>query len=67
MSDIKEFAINAIRNLPDDITYDDIMELIFVQKKVARGMAQINNGESLPNEIVKKQIEEKLADRRNRK
>jgi len=49
-----EFPINAIRNLPDDITYDEIMERIFVQKKVARGMARITNGESVPNEIVKK-------------
>jgi hypothetical protein len=67
MSQIKELAINAIRNLPDDITYEDIMELIYIQKKVARGLFQINNGESIPNDIVKKEIEEKIAASRNRK
>ena len=67
MSQIKESAINAIRNLPDDITYDDIMEVIFIQKKVARGLSQINNGESIPNNVVKKEIEDKLAAFRNKK
>lgn len=67
MSQIKELVINAIRNLPDDITYEDIMELVYIQKKDARGLSQIEKGESIPNDVVKKEIGDKIAANRNLK
>jgi hypothetical protein len=50
MSDIKEKIIEAIKSLPDGATYDDIMELVYVQQKIAIGLDQVEQGQLITNE-----------------
>jgi hypothetical protein len=45
MPDIKKIAINAIQDLPDDVTYEDIFEVIFLQQQVAIGKQQLEIGD----------------------
>jgi hypothetical protein len=45
MPDIKKNAINAIQDLPDDATYEDIFEVIFLQQQVAIGKQQLEIGD----------------------
>jgi len=45
MSDIKERIITAIRDLPDDATYEDIFELLYVQEKVAKVLQNSDEGQ----------------------
>ena len=45
MSNIKDQAIEAIKNLPDDATYNDIMDVIYIQQRIALSLEQAENGE----------------------
>jgi hypothetical protein len=56
MSDLKTKVIDAIKNLPDDITYDDILETIYVQQKVEIGLQQSEEGNVIPHEEVEEKI-----------
>ena len=49
MSDIKEKVIEAIKSLPDGATYDDIMELVYVQQKIAIGLEQVEEEQLITN------------------
>jgi hypothetical protein len=44
MSTIKETVIEFISQLPDDITMDEIMYNLYVQRKVMRSKRQMEEG-----------------------
>ncbi len=56
MQTIKEKVIESIKKLPDDVNYDDIMESIYVQQMITKGIEQLDNGESLSHEEVKERF-----------
>ncbi len=56
MKTIKESAIHAIENLPEDVDYDDILEAIYIQQKIARGIQQLDNGDYLAHDQVKERV-----------
>jgi hypothetical protein len=64
MSDIKEKIITAIRQLPADASYEDIMEIVLVQEKVARGLKQVDEGQGIPDEEMEKEFSQRQAKRR---
>ncbi|XDD48341.1 hypothetical protein AB3N60_18565 [Leptospira sp. WS39.C2] len=43
MPSTKQHAINLIGNLPDDTSFDDIMEELFFSKKVQQGLIDLDN------------------------
>ncbi len=53
MSDLKDQVISAVKNLPETATFDDILDLIYVQRKIAIALNQseenniINHSEML--------------------
>ncbi|MFX1237833.1 MAG: hypothetical protein ACFFAS_07300 [Promethearchaeota archaeon] len=53
---IKEKVFETIKRLPEDANYDDIMESIYIQQANSKGLEQLDNGESLSHEEVKKQF-----------
>ena len=60
MQTIKDQVIESIKKLPDDANYDDIMESIYVQQMITKGIEQLDKGESISHEDVKERFKEWL-------
>ncbi|MGE5606936.1 MAG: hypothetical protein ACM3YE_14765 [Bacteroidota bacterium] len=56
MSYLKDEAKKIIDNLPENATWDDLMYQLYVKKRVETGLKEIENGETLPHEEVKKRL-----------
>jgi predicted transcriptional regulator len=52
----KEIVLETIRALPDDCSLDDIAERIEFMAAVQKGLDQLDRGEGVPHEEVKKQL-----------
>ena len=52
----KEIVIETIRSLPDNCSLDDIAERIEFMAAVRKGIDQLDRGEGIPHEEVKKQL-----------
>jgi len=59
MSKIKEEARKLLKNLPDDVTWDDIMYEIYVRKKISKGLDAIEEDKLLSHDEVKERIRNK--------
>lgn len=46
----KEKIIAAIQKLPDNASFEEIMDQIFLYKKVEEGLAQSKNGQVISDE-----------------
>ncbi|EMO63248.1 hypothetical protein LEP1GSC133_2257 [Leptospira borgpetersenii serovar Pomona str. 200901868] len=47
MPSTKQQAINLIESLPDDTSFDDIMEELFFSKKVQQGLTELDNNKAI--------------------
>ncbi len=47
MQNIKENILAVIKNLPNDASYGDIMEALYINHKINIGIEQLENGNSL--------------------
>ena len=56
MASAKKQALEMIRNLPDRVTWDDIMYEIYVRKKIDRGIKAADEGKVVSHEEVKKRF-----------
>jgi predicted transcriptional regulator len=56
MSFLKDEAKKIIDDLPENATWDDLMYQLYVKKRVETGIKEIENGETLPHEEVKKRL-----------
>lgn len=56
----KEMALNLIGELPGDATIDDIMYLLYIQKKLESGIDDVNNSRTLSNEEAATEFEQWL-------
>ena len=52
----KELVLETIRALPDNCALDEIAEPIEFMAAVQKGLNQLDNGEGIPREEVKKQL-----------
>jgi predicted transcriptional regulator len=52
----KEIVLETIRSLPDDCSLDEIIERIEFVAAVQKGLDQLDRGEGIPHEQVKKQL-----------
>ncbi len=53
---MKEFVLQAIRDLPEDASLDEIMDAVLLRVKVERGKRQIQNGQGLSHEQVRERL-----------
>lgn len=60
MQTVKELTIDIIKKLPDESTIDDIMEALWVRKKILIGQQQIKDGRWVTHEEAKKRLEKWL-------
>jgi len=52
----KDRILEALRDLPADATYDDAIERIVFLAKIEEGLAQLDAGESIPHEEIKRRF-----------
>jgi len=52
----KEIVLATIQALPDDCSIDEIADRIEFMAAVRKGLDQLDRGESIPHEEVKKQL-----------
>jgi len=57
---LKEELISLIKQLPDDITLDDVMYHLHVRHKVLRGLEASKQGKTVSHEQVKEQAQKWL-------
>jgi len=56
MKTVKKNVLEVIENLPDDSSYEDIMEKIYFMQKVEAGLKDVEEGRVIPHEEVKKRL-----------
>lgn len=52
----KEIVLETIRALPDDCSLEEIAERIEFMAAVQKGLDQLDSGEGIPHDEVKKQL-----------
>ncbi len=57
METLREEAINVISKMPDSASIDDIMYRLYVVDKVRKGREAIKQGDSIPFEELKGEME----------
>ena len=60
METIKEKVLKTIKKLPENANYDDIMESIYIQQMITKGIEQLDNGASISHDDVKERFREWL-------
>lgn len=60
MVDVKQKTLTIIQQLPDSCSFDEVMEALWVQKKILAGQEQIKNGRGVPHKEAKKRLEKWL-------
>ena len=53
----KDRALEAIRTLPDTATLDEAIERLCFLAKIQEGLGQLDRGEGLPHEEVKRRLD----------
>ena len=56
MSSAKEEAIRIVDKLPDDISFDDIIRELAFARMIERGLEDLNNGNVISNEEMRRRI-----------
>jgi len=52
----KEMVLEAVRKLPDDSSIDEIADRIDFLAAIQKGFDQLDRGEGIPHDEVKKQL-----------
>jgi predicted transcriptional regulator len=52
----RDRIIEALRNLPEDATYDDAIERLLFLAKIDAGLAELDEGKGLTHEQVKQRL-----------
>jgi predicted transcriptional regulator len=56
MADIKEKVIKMIRDLPEDVSLDEIMAELYFGLQVDAGLKELDKGKGIPYEEVEKRM-----------
>lgn len=57
----KDAVLDMIRKLPEEATVDDIMYQLYVRQKVEEGLRELDAGEGIPHDEVKKEVAQWLT------
>ena len=58
---VKEIALETIRHLPEDATWDDIQERINFVAGVRKGLRELDEGKGIAHQKVKQEFTEWLT------
>lgn len=56
MPSAKEESIQLIQSLPDHVSWDDIIYEMYVKKKIEKGLKDVEEGNLVSHEEVKKRF-----------
>ena len=56
MATEKENILKMIQDLPDDISMEDIIEAIYIRKKIEKGLKDSNEGKLYTHEEAKERL-----------
>ncbi|GAH10376.1 unnamed protein product [marine sediment metagenome] len=56
MATEKEIILDMIQNFPDDISMEDIIEAIYVRKKIKKGLKDSKEGKIYTNKVAKERL-----------
>lgn len=56
MEGVKQQVIQMIRELPEDITIDDVMAELYFKVQVDAGLRELDEGKGIPHEDVEKRM-----------
>jgi len=56
MASTKEQVMDMIRELPEDVTLDDIMAELYFRAKVDAGIRELDEGKGIPHKDVEKRL-----------
>ncbi len=57
----KEKVLEAVNNLPDEFTLDDLVERLIILEILEKGMKQVRAGEVVSSEQARKRFEKWLS------
>jgi hypothetical protein len=49
----KEKMLKTVKELPDDASFEDAMERLFLLAKIERGIEQADQGKTISHQVVK--------------
>lgn len=58
---VKEQVIDFVRNLPDEVTVDDIMRELYFKIQVDKGLKELDEGKGIPHEEVERRLSRWLS------
>jgi len=56
MATVKEHLRALAKSLPDDCTFEDAINELYVVAKIEHGLASIDRGEGIPHEQVMREV-----------
>ncbi len=59
MHSVKQAARELIDQLPDSVSWNDLMYELYVKQKIEEGLKELDEGRGIPHEEVKRRL---LAD-----
>lgn len=60
MSTIKESVISIVKEMPENVTLEDIMESLYVKQKIIKGQSQLESSQFYTHEEAKELLKEWL-------
>jgi hypothetical protein len=57
----RDAIIDMIRTLPDGATTGDVMDALFVRRKIELGLQQLDAGEGIPHDVAMKRLDRWMA------
>ena len=60
MSSIKKSVISMVKDMPENVSLEDIMELLYVKQKILKGQQQLESGQFYTHEEAKEIMTEWL-------
>jgi len=56
MGAVKEAALEMISTLPDDVSWDDVMNELYVRLKIEAALRDASEGRVVPHEEIRKRF-----------
>ena len=53
---VRDRVLRAVREMPSDVSFDDVMERVYIMQKIERGREQIAAGQGIPHQEAKQQM-----------
>ena len=53
---VRDRVLRAVREMPPDVTYEDVLEHVYMIQKIERGRQQIADGKGVSHEEAKRRI-----------